>query len=298
MNENNDHYISLKEIITESIIRDLILFTLLFLFIIAQNWDNILLVLFPLITFTFSLFFRIISSSKHRTRFQNSHIIYNPLGLEKRNANRLFFSAILQLTLIFWLGSESLYNPHLVSGYLAYFIGFFIFFYTFGFFWIFIDLWKYSKIEIITSKFDEHAIEQNKIEFAADLDNVITFLNLKYYKLISFVNIVTFIILNCANLISLALVGNIPVLGLQLSLPGSGNVGLGSINVSYIFYMVLVIPPLLTTTIFFLNYKKIGQFNFEKLNEILKPLPKNLQIKIVESLKLIDSNLKEKLRME
>ncbi len=42
----------------------------------------------------------------------------------------------------------------------------------------------------------------------------------------------------------------------------------------------------------------MGQFNFEKLNEILKPLPKNLQIKIVESLKLIDSNLREKLRME
>ena len=298
MNEKNDHYLSFKELITESIIRDLILFSLLFLFVIGQNWDNVLLVLFPLITFTFSLFFRIINSNKHRTRFQNSPIIYNPLGLEKKNANRLFFSAILQLILVFWFGSESLYNSHLVSGYLAYFAGFFIFSYTFGFFWIFIDLWKYSKIEIITSRFDDNIIKQNKIEFAADLNNVVTFLNLKYYKLISFVNILTFIILNLANMISLVLIGNIPVLGFQLSLPGSGNANLGSLNISYIFYMILVIPPLLTIIIFFLNYKKMGQFNFEKLNTILKPLPKNLQTKIVESLKLIDSKFKEKLNME
>jgi len=181
---------------------------------------------------------------------------------------------------------------------LAYFAGFFIFSYTFGFFWIFIDLWKYSKIEIITSRFDDNIIKQNKIEFAADLNNVVTFLNLKYYKLISFVNILTFIILNLANMISLVLIGNIPVLGFQLSLPGSGNADLGSLNISYIFYMILVIPPLLTIIIFFLNYKKMGQFNFEKLNTILKPLPKNLQTKIVESLKLIDSKFKEKLNME
>ena len=298
MNEKNNHYLSFKEIITESIIRDLVLFTLLFLFVATQNWDNILLVLFPLITFTFSLFFRIISSSKHRTGFQNSYIIYNPLGLEKRNANRLFFSAILQLTLIFWFGAESLYNPHLVEGYLAYFLGFFIFFYTFGFFLIFIDLWKYSKIEIITTKLDDSMTKQNEIEFAADLNNVVAFLNLKYYKLISFINIFTFLILNSTNVISLFLIENIPVLGFQLSLPGSGNVELGSISVSYIFYGILVIPPFLSVAIFFLNYKKINLFNFEKLNEILEPLPKNLQIKIVESLKSLNRKMKEKLSME
>lgn len=298
MNEKNNHYLSFKEIITESIIRDLVLFTLLFLFVAAQNWDNILLVLFPLITFTFSLFFRIISSSKHRTRFQHSYILYNPLGLEKLNANRLFFSSILQLTLIFWFGAESLYNPHLVEGYLAYFIGFFIFFYTFGFFLIFIDLWKYTKIKIITTKLDDSLTKQNEIEFAADLNNVVAFLNFKYYKLISFINIITFIILNTTNVISLVLLENIPVLGFQLSLPGSGSVNLGSISVSYIFYGILVIPPLLSVAIFFLNYKKINLFNFEKLNEILEPLPKNLQIKIVESLKSLNRKMKEKLSME
>lgn len=298
MNEKNDHHLSLKEIITESIIRDLILFTLLFLFVISQNWNNILLLLFPLITFTFSLFFRLISSSKHRTGFQNSNIIYNPLGLEKRNANRLFFSAILQLTLIFWFGSESLYNPHLTEGYLAYFLGFFIFFYTFGFFLIFIDLWKYSKIEIITSKSGDHITKQNENEFAADLNNVVAFLNLKYYKLISFINILTFIILNSANLISLVFIDSIPELGFQLSLPGSGNVELGSVSVSYFFYGILVIPPLIATTIFFVNYKKINQVDFEKLNEILEPLPKNLQTKIVESLKSLNSKLRIKLSME
>jgi hypothetical protein len=186
----------------------------------------------------------------------------------------------------------------LVEDYLAYFIGFFIFFYTFGFFLIFLDLWKYSKIEIITTKLDDSITKRSEIEFAADLNNVVAFLNLKYYKLISFINILTFIILNSTNVISLVLIENIPVLGFQLSLPGSGNANLGSISVSYIFYGILVIPPLITTTIFFLNYKKIGQFDFEKLNEILKPLPKNLQMKILESLKSLNSKLREKLRIE
>ena len=143
MNEKNikDHYLSLKDLISESLLRDLTLFSFLFLLIIAQAWDNIFLLLFPMVTFAFSLFFRIISGNKKRTEFQNSLIVYNPFGLERKNANRFFFSSLFQLILIFWLGAESLYNSHEVEGYYPYFIGIFIFSYTFGFYWIFIDIY-------------------------------------------------------------------------------------------------------------------------------------------------------------
>jgi len=295
MDEKNDYSLQIKDIISESLIRDLVLFTLLFLLVVSQNWESILLLLFPLITFTFSLFFRIISSSKSSSSF---NIIYNPLGLEKKNANRLFFSAILQLVLVFWLGSESLYNSHLVDRYYLYFIGIYIFIYSFGFFWIFTDIWKYSKIEIITSKLDDYVIKQNEIEFAADLNNVVAFLNLKYFRSISIINLLVFIILNILNILSFVLIDSDSISGFQLSLPGSNNVGSKPLIVPFLFYGFLLISPLLTITLLVLNNTQISKFNLEKFNEIITPLPRNLQIKIVESLEALNTKMKEKLRVE
>ena len=126
MNEknNNNHYLSLKDMISESLLRDSILFTFLFLLILTQWWENILLLLFPLFTFTFSLFFRILSSNKLKTEFNNSLIIYNPLGLERKSANRFFYCTLFQLILLFWIGGESLYNSHIVQNYFSFFLGF------------------------------------------------------------------------------------------------------------------------------------------------------------------------------
>ena len=52
MNEKNNriHYLSIKELLSESLLRDIILFTFLFILIIFQQWDYIFLLLFPLIT--------------------------------------------------------------------------------------------------------------------------------------------------------------------------------------------------------------------------------------------------------
>ena len=147
--ENSDqNYLLLREIINESLLRDVFLFTLFFLLVLSQSWQNIFLLLFPIITFAFSLFFKIISTNKWRTKFEKSSIIYNPLGLEKKHANRLNFSALVQLVLLFWIGAESLYHPQLIDLYSNFFLIFYCFIYTFGFFWIFIDIWKYSKIKI------------------------------------------------------------------------------------------------------------------------------------------------------
>ena len=298
MDEKNNYYLQIKDIISESLIRDLVLFTLLFLLVVSQNWGSILLLLFPLITFTFSLFFRIISSSKRSSEFRNKCIIYNPLGLEKKNANRLFFSAILQLILVFWLGAESLYNSHIVDGYYLYFMGFYIFFYTFGFFWIFIDIWKYTKIEIITTSLDDGKIQQYEIEFSAELNNIFAYLDLKYFKHISLINILVLLTVNIINVIFMVLISINPALGFQMSLPGSGNIALNPMIISYLFYGFLLISPLLTITLLVLNNTQISNFNLEKFNEIITSLPRNLQLKIVESLKSLNNKMKEKLRTE
>jgi len=291
MNEKNNknHYLSLKDIISESLLRDLILFTFLFLLIITQAWDNILLLLFPLITYTFSLFFRILGTNKKRTLFENSLIIYNPLGNEGTNANRLFFSSMFQLILIFWLGAESLYNPITVNSYVLFFKGFLIFFYTFAFFWIFIDIWKYTKIEILTNTMKAE-IDSNS---ARDLRNVISFLQLKNFKLASLINFFVFIILNILNLIFSVLINNNLGFGLQFYLPGSQL-----ITLSYFFYGILIIPPVLSIILFTLNYIAINNFSREKLDKIIEPLPRNLQIKIIENIKTLNNKIKKQFNTE
>ncbi len=286
---NDEHYLSLKDLISESFLCDLILFTFLFILIITQTWDNILFLLFPLITFTFSLFFRLLSSNKKRTEFEKSYVVYNPFGSEGKNANRLFYLAQFQLILIFWLGAESLYNPHLVENYYFYFTGILIFLYTFAFFWIFIDLWKYSRFEIITSeiegKLDPH--------LSIDSRNIISFLKLKTLKMISVINLLVFILLNITNLIFLLLISNNPILGIQVYLPGSQL-----IPFSYILYGILFISPILTIIILMLNYRTINDFNKEKLDKLIEPLPRNIQINIIENLKSLNNKIKEQLKSE
>ncbi len=286
---NKKQNILLKNLISESLIRDLILFIFLFLLIINQVWNNIILLFFPLITFVFSIFFRILNTNKKRIIFQNGSIIYNPLGLEGINANRLFFSSIFQLILIFWLGAESLYNPHLIVNYIPYLSGFLIFSYTFGFFWIFIDLWKYTKIEVIT----EGMGSKNSSPFSSDIKNIISFLKIKYFRTISLSTFLVFIILNIANLILHVLISNNPYLGMKLYLPGSQQIYL-----PYFFYGILFISPTLTIILLYLNYKMINNFKKEKLDMIIEPLPKNLQVKIVENLKALNNKIKAQLKSE
>ncbi len=300
MNEKNnkEHYLSLKDLISESLLRDLILFTLLFLLIITQAWDNILLLLFPITTFAFSLFFRIMSCNKKRTEFQNSLVVYNPLGLERKNANRFFFSSLFQLILIFWLGAESLYNPHIVEGYYSYFTGILIFSYTFGFFWIFIDIWKYTKIEITINAIEDRILQHSDSQFSDDIRNIISFLKFKDYKLISYSTFFVFLILNIWNIISIVLININPNLGIPFNLPGTGSSGSKAIPLSYTFFIFLIISPILTAILLIQNYRDINNLSREKLNKIIAPLPRNIQNKIIENLKALNNTIKEQLKSE
>ncbi len=276
-----DYFLSIKDIITESLIRDLVLFCLLFILIINQSWDDILLLLFPLITFGFSLFFKIINSNKWRTEFDNGFVIYNPLGLEKKHTNRLSFTTFLQLILIFWLGAESLYNSHIVHTYFFYFNLLFIFCYSFGFFWIFLDLWKYSKIEVI----DNEKIKKNTA--------IVSFLKLKHFKLISLVSIIVFLSLNVLNLVFIFLITQIPSMGIQLNLPGPDP-----IIVSPIFYVSLIVSPTFAGISLVLSYRQINTFSRDQLNKVLKPLPDNMQENIIENLKALNNKIKDQLKIE
>ena len=300
MSEGNikDFFLPLRDLIKESLIRDVIIFSFIFILINTQGWDDIFLLLFPLITFGFSLFFRIINTNKWRTEFENNPIIYNPLGLERKHANRLFFSSLLQLILIFWIGAESLYNPHLVEGYFLYFSLLLFFLFSFGFFWIFIDLWKYSRIEVISDEnFDKNYII-HKSNHSINNENVLSFLSVKNFRIVSILNFSGFIVLNVINLVFTTLILTIPSLGIPLNLPGTGNMGSEPLKVSVIFQILLIISPLLTVISLIFNYREVNKFNRKDLDKIIKTFPPNIQIQIIENLKGLNEKIKEQMKIE
>jgi hypothetical protein len=204
----------------------------------------------------------------------NDNIIYNPLGSEGTHANRLNFCALVQLILIFWIGSESLNRPQLIDNYSVFFNILFIFTFSFGYYWIFIDLWKTSKIEI----------------FVDDLDikEILSSLKLKNFKFISIISLLLFLVLNLLNVaFSLfTFFGFIP--GIPFFLPGTGLESSGPLYITFISFAAIVISPL--SAIFFLKLssKDVKNFSHEKLSKILEPLPEDVQLIIKDNLKSLN----------
>jgi len=288
--DNNNFYLTIKDLINEPLGRDLIIFSFLFLLVITQIWENISLLLYPLITFAFSIFFRIVNTNKWRTEFEERPIIYNPIGLEKKHANRLFFTALFQLILIFWIGAESLYNPHIVDDYFPYFNWLFIFLYTFGFFWIFVDLWKHSKVEIILRGINKDNPKTH--------DSIVSFLKLKNFRIIALINLFVFIALNLLNSILIITSNQNSLFRIQLNLPGTGSGGSDPMKISSFIYFILFISPLSAVISLIITYRDVNNFSREKLDKLREPLPKNIQIIIIEHLKALDKKIKDQLNIE
>ena len=266
---SEDNYLNLRKLLNEPLLRDLILFFLLFFFIVAQEWTNLFLVIFPIITFSFALIFRFISTNKFR--LHDANIIYNPLGSERNHANRLNFCALVQLILLFWIGSESLSRPQLIDNYSIFFNILFIFAFSLGFYWIFIDSWKNSKIEILI---DDPNIKE-----------VLSMLKLKNFKIISIISLLLFLILNLLNvLFSLFTFFGI-ISGIPCVLPGTGLESSGPLMYSFMYFITIVISPISAIIFLILSYKDVKNFSHEKLSKILESLPEETQQIIRDNLK-------------
>jgi len=279
MREKNtkQEFLLLRELLNESLLRDLIIFVIFYLFILAQSWKNIFLLLFPLITYTFSLFFRLINANKWRLSIFDNAITYNPLGLERKHANRLIFTTVLQLILLFWIGGESYYHPQLIQTYGVFFNIIFNFIYTFGFYWVLIDIWKYSKITIET---------KSNIEINSEI--LVNKLDLKNFKLIYLINLGTFVLLNILNIVIVTLTEINGFLGIMYILPGTGIESSLPLKISLSSLLIVVISPLVAILLFYLIYKNISSINPSELIEKLQLLPESKQNNIIETLKNIN----------
>ncbi|TET04560.1 MAG: hypothetical protein E3J90_01200 [Promethearchaeota archaeon] len=279
MSEKNtdQEFLLLRELLNESLLRDLIIFVVFYLFILAQSWKNIFLLLFPVITYAFSLFFRLINANKWRLSIYDNTITYNPLGSEKKHANRLIFTVLLQLVLLFWIGGESYYHPQLIQTYEFFFNILFNFIFTFGFYWILIDIWKYAKITIKIS---------SNIE--GDSEILVNRLNLKSFKLVYLINLSTFILLNILNLVIGILTEINGFFGIIYILPGTGIESSLPLKIPVSSFLIIVISPLLAILLFYLIYKNISSINHSELLKKIQSLPESKQNNIIETLKKIN----------
>jgi len=292
---SNKIYLPLKELITEKVGRDGILFTFLFLLVLAQDWENVFLFLFPLITFGFSLFFNLIYNNKWRADFDNPAILYYPLGSERKHANRLNFCALFLLIVLFWFGAESLYHPQLVDDYAPFFQTVLVFVYTFGYVWIFVDLWKYSRVEIIFEDLDFRTLQTDDLK---DMDNLISFLKIKTFKNISLVNFLVFIVLNLLNLATiLPFIGDF-IPGFAYSLPGTGIEDSQALWLNYSLFFILAIPPILAIIFLKIVWTQVHSFNADRFNALMKKLPQNYRFKVRENLKALNTAFRKEMRVE
>lgn len=297
MNKKRD--LSIRELLSESLIRELVLFLFLFILCVSQYWDNIFLFIFPMISFGFYLFFKIVSINKWRIQFYEELILYHPLGWEKRHANRFYFISLFNLLLILWIGAESLYHPQLIEEYSFYFIILLVFMHSFGFFWIFIDFWKYSRISIQFQKNQGKMIFEDLKKLKINAEKLIGYLKLKNLKLISIANFIVFLVINILNiLLVLIMDGMIPIIGFTLSFPGTGNSSYEGLKLSYLIYVILIAPPVSCFISFFLSYKDVINLEKENIDKFISILPKNLQINIKQNLISINSKFKHDLRIE
>lgn len=285
-NEELFGYLSIRQLFSERVLRDLILFVSLFLFTISQDWDNLFLILFPLITFIFGIFFRLVDENKWRTQFQNSPVSYSPLGSEKKHANRFIFSALLLLVFLFWFGAESLYHPQLIDNYSPFFVIIYFFIYTFAYFWIFIDLWEYCRIKIAVEEETEDYTK--KVEYQ---NNLIQFLNIRFFKRITYLSLYNFIILNILNILFTTLTYIGGMLGFKFYLPGTGIEESEPLILHLFVYLLLFASPIITILLLILVYRDINKMKPDELFNIVNRLPKDSRLLVLEQLKMFNEKL-------
>lgn len=282
---SEDRYLKVREILNEALIRDILTFTFLYLFILAQSWNNILLLIFPLISFTFSIFFKILGTNKPIFEMPYLKINYHPIGLEVKHANRLRFTSIFQLILLFWIGAESLYHPQFISIYGNYFIIIFCLLYSFGFYWLMIDTWKYSKITI-TAKSNSNSEEIKKF---------ISFLKFDKFRLIALVNLGYFCIINIINILLVLFFST----GLEFQLPGTGIENSEPLTLPFTILVLMVASPAILVFSLNLIYRDVNQINFEDFPNLLKDFSEEMQLEIINYLhKLNNKNKRNRDRLE
>ncbi len=290
----DDNYFPLRKFFNEGLLKDLALFSLIFLLVLSQEGQDLLLIVFPLVTFIISLFFRFVGTNKTKLgQSSEIKITYRPLGSELQNANRLFYCTMIQLILLFWIGAESLYRPQLLEPFSLVFMGVYIFAYSFGFYWIFIDLWKCANITLYTKNAIRTNQETSLKEKGSEVKIFLKTLKVKMFRFMTLGTLLIFCFLNLLNLVFILISIGGNSLGLKISLPGTTAGISSSLIVPYSAIVCLIVSPLVTTIVLISIYKDISAISDDKLNEIISPFPELIQEEIRQKLQSIQNKSRD-----
>lgn len=261
------YYLNSTKLLTH---RDILLkssiFLIGFFLILVQNWINPILILYPIVSFSFSLFFQIIESNKKITKIEDSIILYNPFGGEGGNSNILTIFSYLQMLLIFLAGLDSLFHPQLVDNLFLFFLIPLVFLYGFEFFLLLIKVLNNAIIEIDLKNFKNQIIQNYRNKTNKD---VISFIEVKRFKKYSLYNLFLFIIILIFTLGMSFLAFFSQILALPFYLPGTGIEGSQPVNISYGLYLGVIIPPIYTIWFLYQIYKNIIDFFYDSAEKVI-----------------------------
>ena len=260
-NLNSTKLLTQKDIILKTSI-----FLIGFLLILVQNWINPILILYPIVSFSFSLFFQIIESNKKITEIEDSIISYNPFGGENGNSNILTIFSYLQMLLIFTAGLDSLFHPQLVDNFFLFFLIPLVFLYGFEFFLLLIKVLNKAIIEIDLKNFKNQIKQNSKNKMNKD---VISFIEINKFKRYSLYNLILFVIILIFTLGMSFLAFFNQILALPFYLPGTGIEGSQPVNISYGLYLSVIMPPIYTIWFLYQIYKNIIDFSHDSAEKVI-----------------------------
>jgi hypothetical protein len=298
----------------ENFIRPFIIFFVIYLFGIVQNWGSIIFFLFPIITFGFFIFFKVIEVSKEYTNVKGSNLSFNPIGDEGVIANRLFFCSLLELIIVFAMGTESLYHPQLINNYFIFYVLPVVLIYIFSIYYSFYDLGMNATIVValnsetsnniragdidayLTSNrkekeftippSEEQPEKINNLESKSATQRLISHLSVENYaKIFNMVKIITILFaVNWILWLLLTYFNLIP--GVNFGLPGSSFIEGTDLEVTFLIFVCLVGIPVCFVWILTKTYQLNTQIDLKSVQLVIKEFPISQQQKVVKLLEV------------
>lgn len=253
-----------------------------YVLILSQNWVSLSLILCPVISFGFALFFQIISNNKKITELKKSSIVFSPIGEERTNSNILVICSYLNLALVFIMGLDSFVHPQLIDNYFLLFLTVIVFIYGFGFFFLIIRVLSTGKV-LMTPNEKSDLINKDPLN---NPERVISFVKVGAFKKISIINLAIFAS-TLALTLSLSYLTFDDILpGLSFYHPGTGLEASQPVSISIMLYIDIMVSPIVSCWLLYSTYHKVATISDASVERTTKDLSKDLKKKIEHDLSI------------
>ena len=121
---------------SEKLLREILLFGILFGALILQGWTDFLLLTFPILIFSIAIFVRALEIGQE-ANYAGMNTPLSTVGLGEKIATRVEFAGILTFLTVMIEGYESLARPQMSAMLAPFFLEILLVTYLLGFYWLF-----------------------------------------------------------------------------------------------------------------------------------------------------------------